>query len=73
MELTEIWKTVEQTPGVTHMEKMGKRAIVFLFEGVRNSVYTDPVKIVLFRQGDKIATLKSAADIPHNLNPIVTA
>jgi len=64
MELTEIWKTVEQTPGVTHMEKMGKRAIVFL---------TDPVKIVLFRQGNKIATLKSAADIPHNLNPVVTA
>ena len=73
MELNEIWKTGEQRPGVTHMEKMGKRAIVFLFEGVRHSVYTDPVKIVLFRQGDKIATLESAADIPHNLNPVVTA
>lgn len=75
MELTEIWQTIEETPGVTHMEKMGKRAVVFLFEGVRHSVYMDPIKgaIVLFREGNKMAALSSPADIPHNLNPVVTA
>lgn len=75
-ELRELWYTLwhalGQAPGVSHVEKLGKRAIVFRVGGVQHSVYVYPDGggMALFRTGNKVATCASVADVIENIKPV---